>query len=537
MLGLEAGLFLLFLALCFAVYTIAYICVSICKRKNELTVNESEEMLYFGGSKYVRNVFFLGVAMSQMFTPGIYKEHLVSSTVTSINIFISRVMAIIVSIFFWNHLAKLNFTTVEQYLFKRFDSKIIEMLHLCNRIVSLFYISFLYFKVIEQYGIFHVRNSLEMCAWLTCFGTFVSIGGMHSVLVGCLISWLLDYAGLAVLFYRAGHYMRDSWRSVRFDLDYCYSTVGPNIFFITIGHVMTVQPGYMLFRAAGSIKKGNIAIGIGLGLLILNTVLTFVCKMGFKHYSIVHNTSIFTSSHHLFGLKHDSVGAFTAINNESSENMMLITSPTYVTMDHFLSIIGPLISGNVAFYILYVQSLTTHCYIHLLPKWLKQGLVSTGREHHLIYSAVSFLIAYLLIVFLVYISFGDISEQAEFYELYSTGMCELLLAPTACILLMSPVFPDLWTVPSVALTVFAALIGVILNQQLRIKSRIVCVGQWYSVIMFSVCFVGLVLLTTVLRNPRCVQSALIFPKHLKLHQHRERSRTPSVSMVNTARAS
>ncbi|CAH8433658.1 unnamed protein product [Dicrocoelium dendriticum] len=530
MLDLTATLFLTSFTILYAVYAVTWLCWYIWKDKSSLAIADTEEVLFSGGQNYIRNVLFLGIAMSQLFSPNLLNEHSVNTTVAIIVLLTSRVLAFGICVAFFNHLASLRCRTMEEYIRKRFDSVFLTALHLVTRILGLHYSWIMYIQMHQTFGLFNAVSSLEFVYVMGIFATTSALGGLNVVLVGCFILWFLEITGQSVLFYSAQAHMFKNQSLIHFQLDPCYSEAGPNLFLVVVSQLLTIQPTYTLFQAATSRKQANIAMGIGVALFLFNNVLSICSANGLRNYAQSQGLHFRDGLHGQYNLHFEQVSLFRA-RSQKQQEATTVPSAITISFSHFLILFGSCACGSIAMFLLQVQSLAMHTYLNVLPKWLRFGLISDGRELHITFSTTYLLCAYLGIMYLTYpYTIPPQQEEAlNQYYLYQPLTSQLLLMPVLTTVIFSPLCSDVWSLPVVVVTCAVVVIGMIFSAQTT-PQEVSCSVRWMPTIFFLVSLGCVMFMSFVLRAPKFIPTNLLFKYHFRLRRKKREQRI--VSIIN-----
>ncbi|THD27057.1 hypothetical protein D915_001909 [Fasciola hepatica] len=535
MLGVPALLTLATLALIYGFYTVGWLFWYLFREKGGQIVSDSEEVLFSGGPKLVRNVFFLGIAASQLFTPCMANEQIIWPGLNTVVMLVSRVVAFLLCMFFWNHLAALRFKSMEEYLLKRFDSKVILFLSLVNRISGIYYIWYVYMRTFEKFRLFNVKSLVSFVHLMCGFATLSSLGGMNVVLVGCVLLWLISTSGDAILIHQTFQYMFTNKSILSMKPDPCLSLYGPNCFLFILGQFLTVQPVYNIFQAANSIWEANIAMCIGLLLAIANTVVTMFYTNGLLAYSLQESVDTHNAVHSMFGYFYKRAELFVP-RFPSKSQLEKAYQHVMIPYKHFYVLLGPYVSNTIAFYLLQMQALSVHTYLYILPNWLRAGLVTDGRELHMTYTSLFILTSYMTVVLLIYsASAPNAIISKPFYHLFQPFVSGMLTLPVTCFVMLAPICPDLWSIPAVVVTVTLTLTGVIFTAQTNSVMENDCISHWFPTIMFFLAFSGNLCVAAILKAPRFILPSLLFKYNVRLRKDRRTTRTTSIisgSMMN-----
>ncbi|VDP66243.1 unnamed protein product [Echinostoma caproni] len=528
MLDVPALLTLATLVLVYGCYAVGWLFWHLFKNKGGKSVADSETVLFSGGPKPVRNVVFLGIAASQLFTPCMANEQIIWPGLNMVVMLISRVVAFLLCMFYWNHLAALRFRNVEEYLLKRFDSKLILFLTLLNRVMGLYYIWYVYMRTYDQFRLFNVK-SLVSFVHITCaFSTLASLGGMNVVLMGCVLLWLVSTSGEILLMHKTFPYMFRNSSLLSLKVDPCYSLYGPNCLLMIFGQFLTVQPIFNVFQAANSVWEANIAMCIGLFLAVINTLVTMCYTNGLLTYALREGVEPYNAVHTMFGYIFKRAELFVP-RFPSKSQLEKAYEQVLIPYKHFFVLLGPYVSNTIAFYLLQMQALSMHTYLHILPNWLRAGLVTDGRELHMTFTALFILTAYLTIVLLIYSVSATATEHAvRFYHLFQPFVSGMLIIPVTCYVVLGPICSDLWSIPAVVVSVTATFAGVIFATQSVNSLQQTCTAHWFPTVLFLLTFLGNLIMAAVLRPPRFITPSLLFKYHLKLRRKNEKTRTTSI---------
>ncbi|KAF8564496.1 hypothetical protein P879_09312 [Paragonimus westermani] len=528
MLDLTAILFLVSISIVYAVYAITWLCWYIWKDKSGIVIVDTEYVLFSGGPKYIRNVMFLGIAISQLFSPCLLNEHFLSSGLSTIMMLVSRIAALGISVIFFNHLATLRFRNVEEYLLKRFDSRVLFILHLFNRMVGIYYLWHIYLYSYETFHLFNLTSSLEFMFVMIAFGSLSALGGMNVILVGCAILWFLETVGQSFLFSKAYPNMFSNTSIFTFRPDPCYSQYGLNYFLIILCQILSVQPAYALFQAANNTRQANIAMLVGILLLTTKTVLYACSANGLLDYANKHELHFRDSIHGQYNLSFEQPQLFR-LRQHKPQKAEHVHTVANISFPHFFTIFSVFGCNTIAYYLLQTQTLAMHTYLHILPNWLRSGLISDGRELHLTFSCLYLFCAYLTVVFFVYphhIIPPKLLHAVD-YHLFKPFLSSMMSMPVISFVLLGPLCSDFWSIPAIIVSLSTFISGAIFVSQNNPEVDS-CVDRWLPTFLFVPAFLASLLLSWILRAPRFLPNSLLFRHHMSLRRRPEKTRSLSI---------
>ncbi|TGZ60218.1 hypothetical protein CRM22_008670 [Opisthorchis felineus] len=529
MLDTAAILFLVSVGLIYAIYVIMWLCWYIWKDKAGIVTMDTEDVLFFGGSKYIRNVFFLGVAMSQLFSPCMINEQLTNSSLQFVVHLVARILAYGVCVPFFNHLAKLRFRNMEDFLEKRFDSRFLVWFHLVTRIAGVYYLWDSYLYVYESFRLFNINSSIEFVYFLTGFATLSALGGMNVILFGCALLWIAEWPGMFLLFFNASPYMIKNASLFSFAPDPCKTLYGPNYFLNVLSQLLAVQPMYTLFQAANNLRQSNIAMGIGFILLLLSTTMYGFCANGLLQFANTEKLHLRDSIHGLYKLTFSNSDMFIYQTDQQAQ-INYVHSGATVTFPHFLILFGTCVCNAIAFFLLQIQNISMHTYLHMLPNWLRFGLVSDGRELHMTFSSLYLISAYLTIVLLIYGSASQVPEDisANQYLLFQPHVSNLTLMPTLCMIILSPIIPEVWSAPVIAVSAISVFVGLVFSGHSSVNGVETCIKRWLPSGTFFLSMMFIPIISMIIKAPGVLPNSLLFKYHLRWRKKPDKSHALSI---------
>lgn len=528
MLDVPALLTLVTLALIYGFYAISWLFWYLFREKGGLLISDNENLLFWGGPKFVRNVFFLGIAASQIFTPCMANEQLVWPGLNMVVMLVSRIAAFLLCMFFWNHLAALRLKTLEEYIQRRYESKVLLFLCLVNRISGIYYIWYVYMRIYDKFRLFNVKSLVSFMHLMCAFATLASLGGMNVVIVGCVLLWLVSVSADAILVHQTIPYIFTNRSIFSMTPDPCFSLYGPNCFLVIFSQLLTVQPLYNIFQSANSVWEANIAMCIGLLLSVTGTVVTAFYSNGLLAYAVQENVAPHNAVHSMFGYFYKRAELFVP-RFPSKSQLEKAYQHVLIPYKHFYVLLGSFVSNSIALYLLQMQALSTNIYLYILPSWLRAGLVTDGRELHMTYTSLFILTSYLTVVLLIYsVNAAGIIMSKTIYHLFQPFMSGMLTLPVMCFVLLAPLCPDLWSIPAVVVTVTMTLAGLIFSAQSNTMTENACVSHWFPTIMSFFALTGNLCVAAALRAPRFIVPSLLFKYHLNLRHDDRKSRTTSI---------
>ncbi|VDP98912.1 unnamed protein product [Trichobilharzia regenti] len=541
----------------YIIYCITWLCWHLKYDIKVKTRTETEKMLFYGGTKIFRNIFTLGIAMSQLFSLALFNEILVTDGLHIILNYIYRILSLLICGVLWNHLRTLGFHTFDEYVTKRFDSRVLTSFYRINQIAGIIYYWRVQFSIIEEYDLFQIRSWLGYLYLTVCITTFTSIGGLHYILVLTSILWLIEISGHFVLLNCVTVDMQTFSSVFSFTVDSCKCLLGPQCFLVLLSQLITIQPGYIIFQSADTVKQSNIVLVVTVGLLTLNTMLCFFNSGHIRWYMQNRNISYVRSLEEFFmdttdvtespilsmttnemikGNAMSTIASTTSVIGSLTTTVMLITgqipnmtaviksSPNSLTtpssiseipalqtklssspkaattvaetakernkvtgpratydrkvslfrtvnttrerkiftsFSHYIVITGVHITNIITSIVLHAHSITELSIQNLLPNWLRIGLISNGREFHLVYTSFYIIFTYVIIVMNIDSANNPDTVYIQNGYIYPVSVWMLLTMPVMCFILLGVFIVDIWSIPAVLTTLAALAISIL----------------------------------------------------------------------------
>ncbi|CAH8870753.1 unnamed protein product [Trichobilharzia szidati] len=572
------------------------------------TRTETEKMLFYGGTKIFRNTFTLGIAMSELFSLALFNEILVTDGLHIILNYVYRILSLLICGVLWNHLRTLGFRTFDEYVTKRFDSRVLTSFYRVNQVAGIIYYWRVQFNMVEGLDLFQIRSWLGYLYLTVCITTFTSIGGLHYILVLTSILWLIEISGHIVLLKCGKIDMRELNNVFSFAVDPCKLLFGPQYLLVFLSQLLTIQPGFIIFQSADTVKQSNLVIIIAMGLLTLDTMLCFFNSGNIRWYMQTRNISYVRSLEEIFMDSTDVtespiismttneiikgnamstiasttsvigslttaamviMGQITSLANSpttpssiseipalqtnvpsspkaattvtettkegnkakgsmaTSEQRVSLFKTVHTTSErkifnsflHYIVITGVHIANIITSIVLHAHSITELSIQNMLPNWLRIGLISNGREFHLVYTSFYIIFTYMIIVMNIYsTSYPDI-VPIKYGYIYPVSLWMILTMPVVCFILLGVFIVDIWSIPAVLATLAALAISIL--YLLESDSSNSCFNAWFLTFMFFFCVLLTIIFSVVLKPPRYFVHGLVFKYHITLRRRVE----------------
>ncbi|CAL8088249.1 unnamed protein product [Calicophoron daubneyi] len=487
----------------YVIYATARLCEFLYKTRHKCNINAANERLYVGCQPKSLSVIFVAIATYQLLGPGMYNQKLEDGCFEATKSIISRTLAFGVCVVYWNFLARIGMKTESEYLQKRYGSRFAAYIQVLNRIFGLYHLWKSHIIMWDYHGLFIVRTFIPFFYFMICFGTVSATGGMSVVLVGCPLLWLFSISGLLILFRKTIPYMFRS-SPMRSPLDTCYASYSPTELFHSICELLTVQPIYVLYRAAGTRKRANIAMGIALLLFVVDTALYMGVTDGIQQYSKMHNIKLHQVIHHMYGTKLSRSGIF--YSTQTPQKMV------YISFEHFILLLGTHVTYIIAIFIQHTQSICMDFYLYGLPVWIRRGLILDGRDHHMIFSCLHLVIACLLALLLT----RSLPARTSEAILSAPTIEGSLITPVAVLFLLSPLVGDVWSVPAVMTIVLSILLSAVVSHQNPQMLWDTCITAWYEITSFLFTLTCCILFSAFFRSKDYCSPELFFRVYFRI---------------------
>ncbi|CAL8087372.1 unnamed protein product [Calicophoron daubneyi] len=490
----------------YAIYTVCWLWWHLAGRQGRGTIADTSSILFSGGSRANRNVLFVAIAAYRLLSTGLLNQLVRQDRLELLSSAFARLLAFLLCLLYWNHMMMADVTSLGDFLQRRYGSKIVNYAYITNHIIGLYYMWSSYTTYYEFHGLFSTKTIVSFYYLMLCLITFSAIGGMAVILVGCSALWLVELAGLFILFKNTQPYMFRSVNTGSFEMDSCYEKIGVNNFFQALSELLTIQPVFNLFQVAGNRAKANTAMGIAVFLYILNVIWHLCTDDGIRYYSQKHNIPPSGVVHHMFGKRLSRSGVFYPISDHGDTSV--------ISFNHFIVLLGAYAIDMMILFNFHMQNIALHIYRYGLPSWMRRALINDGLDLHLVYSCIYLVTAYFFKISLLRSELG--ATPSSEYTIFLPRLSGMLITPVTVIVLLAPLVADLWFFPANVTIFLTGIVEIWFIYEDPKKLFLSCMAQWHSAVLFAACILCTII-SVFVGAPRTYDANLLFKYHMNLY--------------------
>lgn len=470
------------LCLIYAIYCIIYISRVYLR---PITMKAITSKLWYGTQSKFCNPFILAISMSYLFTLCPINEILIGTGLTLTNIYLSRIFSLLVLCFLWNKLYKNGYTSLYEYIRQRYQSKMLNYIYYINVLIGVTYLWSAQTNIYQVYKLFFIKSNVKLFQFIILWILLTSLCGMPGILFNCLIMFVLEKTGQIVYIKKTfyiGKHFKHYTKLINFHIDDCWSLIGPNYFLINVIQLLSIQPGYNLFRSANSLKQANVTVLIAFCIVTLNTFSLAVNANTALNSNCYNNNTMETCIHSFYNLKLNTIGEFVHLNKTRSDKFNKYNSS--VQPSHLLILLGFYFSNALSAFLLQIHSISKNT----MEIVMSTQIITKAKTVHLTYSCMFVTFGFLIICYLLHIpSINNIHHHhlvIDHYT-YEPSNTSILFVPVFGYILYGLLFhkiPNRSVKMSTVITIIFSILYV--NEVIIHLEETSCMIPWYPTIVF-----------------------------------------------------